>query len=268
VWVPCSINTGRRPRARGGGAGPGAAPPHDPAIWRHADVLHVPDGLVWQHLLAEGCPPDKPRVSYPMPVVHPDFLQTHRDGARRGPSSPLRVLSVSPLTWMQGYEWALQAVALAHEGGTPCEYRILGQGEHLEALSFARYQLGLDGQVELGPPPANRGELLAGLGWADVYLDAPVARWTSGSVAEALAMAVPVLATDRTELAGEPIDRAAALVVPRRDPAAMAEKLALLHSDPELRRSAGAAGRSALLGRFTLDDHVAELDRAYREVLG
>lgn len=237
-------------------------------ICRRADALHVPEERVWRALLDAGCPHETPRIDVPMPVAHPDFLAG--DGGP-GPApdadGTLRVLSVAPLTWVEGFEWALQAVALARDEGVPCRYRILGDGEHGEAVSFARYELGLEEHAAIAAAPRDRQELEAALREADVYLDGAVARGGRGAVAEALAMGVPVVATDRTELAGEQLDGQAAAVVPRREPAAIARELAALHSDAGLRRRAGQAGRQALLAQFNLEDHVGRLERAYREVL-
>jgi glycosyltransferase involved in cell wall biosynthesis len=235
---------------------------------READAVHVTGESAWRRLLEAGCPPSKPRIELSMPAVHPDFADSGAGTQPANGDGTLRVLSVAPLTWAQGFEWALQAVALARAAGAPCRYTILGQGEHLEALTFARYQLGLDGLVEIAPGAANRAELKAALREADLYLDAAVAAEAGGAVAEALAMGVPVLATDRTELDGDPLGAGVATVVPRRDAAAMARELASLQRDPEARRRAGNEGREALLRRFTPEDHVARLERGYLEVLG
>jgi len=135
-----------------------------------------------------------------------------------------RVLSAGPLSWLQGYEWALQAIRVAIDSGAACEYRIVGKGEHLDALCFARHELGLVANVELRLEHAEPEELRRHLKWADVYLDAAVARGANGVAAQALKMGVPVVATDRTRLP----EAADAIVVPRRDPAAMGAAIARL----------------------------------------
>jgi colanic acid/amylovoran biosynthesis glycosyltransferase len=248
---------------------PGAGPPDAlTTAFEEADVLHVADEAVWQRLLAAGCPPGKARLVAPFPVTETDFFAPGAlDGATGGASRPLRILSVGPLSWIQGYEWSLQALALLVERSPGCQCRIIGRGPHMEALYFARHQLGLERQVELVDQTPDREELRAQLRWADVYLDSAVAEGSISAAWEAMAMAVPVVATDRTVAPRALVDGETGFVVARRDPQAMAQRLALLHSDVALRRRMAQAARRRLLERFPPEQQIAELERGYREVL-
>ena len=228
-----------------------------------ADALHVPDDSVWRHLLSQGSGVPPSRVAAPLPMFASDFFDSPPPDVRDdGEPRILRVLSVGPLTWVQGFEWALQAIRLAIDSGAACEYRIVGRGEHLDALCFARHELGLVANVDLRDDPLGAEGLKRELQWADVYLDAAVAAGSTGVATEALAMGVPVVATDRAQLPDGAIDGESAFVVARRAPEVLAARLALLAANPELRIRMGVAGREAL--QFRLDDHVADLEGAYR----
>jgi glycosyltransferase involved in cell wall biosynthesis len=56
-------------------------------------------------------------------------------------------------------------------------------------------------------------------------------------------------------------------LVPAGDVDALAERLARLASDPELRERMGAAGRARVLPRYAVDRLVDDVDRLYRSLL-
>jgi glycosyltransferase involved in cell wall biosynthesis len=70
-------------------------------------------------------------------------------------------------------------------------------------------------------------------------------------VLEAQAAGLPVVCTDAEGLAENVLDGVTGLVVPRRDPVAMADALAHLAADPARRVAMGAAGRDRAVTSFT-----------------
>ena len=84
-------------------------------------------------------------------------------------------------------------------------------------------------------------------------------------IIEAMALARPVVATDvgpSRELLG---DEAGSLVTPERR--ALADALADLLDQPELRARMGRAGRARVEQHFSLDRQVAEMSGVYRRAL-
>jgi len=55
--------------------------------------------------------------------------------------------------------------------------------------------------------------------------------------------------------------------VPRRDAAALADKLALLAGDAALRHRMGVAGRERVENCFSLPQQIAAFERFYREMV-
>jgi len=129
----------------------------------------------------------------------------------------LRLLSVGDLTWRHGYEHGLHAVHLLLDRGFACEYRVVGGGPHLPALRFARHQLRLEEHVELVEAGAGAYDLRR----ADAYVHPAVADVPLDRLDEALAAGLAAVST-----AGEPSRRL--VLVPRRDPWALADALAAL----------------------------------------
>ncbi len=244
-------------------------PDHYADLWADADALHLLADDLWRRALSRGCPPDMPHVFIP-PAIDVTFFQTDdaaREAVTIGPDRPLRILSVGRLEWVKGYEYALEAVHLLRERNVPFEYHIVGAGHYLQPLAFARHQLGLEDEVTfLGGLPHS--DVVEEMKWADVFLHAAVTEGFGNSVLEAQAMQLPVVASDADGLKANVADGETGIIVPRRDPAALADKLALLASKPDLRRRMGDAGRRRVMQCFQLDDQIAAFDAFYRSMEG
>jgi glycosyltransferase involved in cell wall biosynthesis len=222
-------------------------------LWREADLIVVPDTPLRDRALARGCPPQKVEV-LPIPLRRP---QAKTEGLEPKPEV-LRIVSAGPLTWEQGFEHSVHAVRLLLDMGIDCHYRILGEGEYLYPVGFARHQLGLAESVEL--LPANGVPLEDELRKADVYVD-PAVRSPVPAAPLALAHAVglPFVATERP---GLPED--AGVRVRRRSPQEIAAALATLAGDSALRRRMAEASRAHSAAYPTLPDHVHRLEELYR----
>jgi colanic acid/amylovoran biosynthesis glycosyltransferase len=231
-------------------------------LWQRADLLHFPDSAVLSRAVRRGLPPDKPRALIP-PLVDP---RSYQPNGRSPASQPLRVLCAGPLEWPGGYEHGLQALALMAERGTACECRVVGDGAHLSALLFARYQLGLGESVsfEGADTPEALTEHLA---WADAFLAPTVVDGLPDHVIEASAMALCLVLADPGPLGELGFDESVAITVPRRDPEALAEALAKVAADPALRARMGSAARAWSLEHFPMDEHLDRLDELYRRTL-
>ena len=229
-------------------------------LWQRADLLHFPDSAVLSGALRRGLPPDKPREVIP-PIV--DLGAFHPNGQRPPAARPLRVLCAGPLEWAAGYEHGLQALALAAERRVECECRVVGDGAHLSALLFARYQLGLDGVVSF-EGAASHEALAEQIAWADVFLAPTVVDGLPAHVIEAAAAALCLVLATPGPLGELELGESVAITVPRRDPGALAEALAEVAADPARRMRMGSAARRWALERFPVDAHLDRLDELYR----
>lgn len=239
-------------------------------VWDEADGLHFLGQDLRARALRRGCPPRKLHAVIP-PAIDSTFFapappaERGEDDAASEPT--LRVLSVGRLEWKKGYEYALQAVRLLIDQGVGCEYRIVGDGEYLEAIAFARHQLGLDDRVQLlgalsGP------EVRAQMRWADIMLHSAVSEGFCNAVLEAQAMTLPVVCTDADGLAENVADGETGFVVPRRNPAQLSRRMLQLAKDPELRRRMGGAGRNRVQAHFNLTQQTEGFSELYQQVLG
>lgn len=237
-------------------------------VWEYADALHLLGEDLWERAQRRGCPSDKPHALIPPAIDAAAFGPSERKsaGVVGTVDRPLRILSVGRLAWTKGYEYALQAVRRLMDHGVMCRYTIVGGGSYVEAVAFARHQLGLADTVEFAGPLVP--ELVrARMREADVFLHAAVSEGFCNAVLEAQACQLPVVSSDAGGLPENVTDGDTGFVVPRRDPDALAEKLMRLAGDPELRLGMGRAGRHRVLKHFRTDVQIAAFEDLYRRVL-
>ena len=227
-------------------------------LWEKADLFLFADAALLEDAVARGCPTRRAAVHRP-PLPSPRAATNGREGGSR----PLRIVSAGRLSWENGFEHSVHAVRLLLDAGIECEYRILGEGEHVVAVGFARHELGLASQVKLVWPDGG-DRLVAELSNADVFLDPAVTDGVSPlPLATAQALGIPFVASRRGGLSED-----AGIAVPRRDPAAIAEAIAGLARDPGLRRRLGQAGLGRNNGYPSPDEDARRLAGLYRRALG
>jgi colanic acid/amylovoran biosynthesis glycosyltransferase len=236
-------------------------------VWKYADGIHILGQDLWKRALSRGCPSDLLHVIIPPAIAIENFSPIEKRYAQLGADkAPLRILCVGRLEWKKGYEYALQAVRILLNENIKCELRIVGAGAYYESLSFARHQLELDRNVDfLGGLP--HVQVLDQLNWADVFLHAAVSEGFCNAVLEAQAMQVPIVCSDADGLPENVLDAQTGFVVPRRDPAALADKLKLFARDLGLRKAFGIAGRNRVEKEFQLTSQLKQLDDFYRSLL-
>jgi glycosyltransferase involved in cell wall biosynthesis len=90
---------------------------------------------------------------------------------------------------------------------------------------------------------------------------------TPVTLIEALAAARPVVSTRVGGVEDVVEDGVTGYLVRPGDTHAVAERLAILATDPELRRRMGDIGRGRVLERYAVDRLVEDVDRLYRSLL-
>jgi colanic acid/amylovoran biosynthesis glycosyltransferase len=228
-------------------------------VWQSAHGLHFLGEDLLRRAVRRGYAPDE-RASVIVPGVD---LSAFRPSRRvHEPGRPLRILSVGRLHWKKGYEYAFQAIRQLLDRGVDLRYRIIGDGAHREAVLYARADLGLVDVVELLGARTS-GEVREEMQRADVFLHAATSEGFCYAVVEAQAMELPVVTSDADGLSENVADGETGFVVPRRDPRALAEALARLAADPELRERMGRSGRKRVLELFEVDREIEEFERLY-----
>jgi colanic acid/amylovoran biosynthesis glycosyltransferase len=157
-------------------------------------------------------------------------------------ASEVRLTSVGRLHWVKGYEYALLAVRMLLDRGHRVSYTIAGQDEGAgDAIRLARRDLGLESVVRL-VGAVNRVGVRNLLTATDVFVLPSLSEGLCMSAVEAMSMGVPVVTTDVGGMS-EAVDYGrAGLVVPTRDPWALADAVSSLVTDRSRRVELGAHG--------------------------
>jgi colanic acid/amylovoran biosynthesis glycosyltransferase len=166
------------------------------------------------------------------------------------------IVAVGRLVEKKGFADLIEACSLLLDRGVEVRCRIIGLGEQEPELRAAVERLDLGNRVELaGPRP--QGELIEVVGSAAVFA-APCVVGGDGNrdglptaLLEAMALGTPCVSTDVTGIPEVLRDGETGLMVPQRDPAALADAIERLLADPELR--VGLAGRARRLVEAEFD---------------
>ena len=142
---------------------------------------------------------------------------------------------------------------------------IIGDGPARTAILERARALGVDGDVRL---PGYRADVRRLLPAFDVYANSSIHEGVSLTILEAMAAALPVVAT---AVGGTPevvLDRRSGFLVPGRAPAALAAALRSVLNDPERAHAMGEAGRFRVKRHFSIDAMAFGYLAAYRRAVG
>lgn len=153
----------------------------------------------------------------------------------------------------------IRAVALLPQD---CMLLVIGDGSQMLPLKQEAIAAAIGDRVRFLGQRDDARRWLAG---CDVYANSSISEGVSLTILEAMAAALPVVAT---AVGGTPevVDTASGLLVPSRDSRALAAALADLRSDASRRRSIGRAARQRVQAHFTMDRMVADYRRVYERL--
>jgi glycosyltransferase involved in cell wall biosynthesis len=190
----------------------------------------------------------------------------------RSAAGPLRIVAVGTLHEVKGQAHLIEACRLLAERGVTFRCRFIGDGPDRDALQARIDEYGLGEHVTLMGRMTSDA-VAAELAASDV-LAAPSVPTRGGKregipvvLMEAMACGLPVVASRLSGIPELVTDGISGLLVPPGDHLALADALATLAADPDLRARLGSAGRDTVLRDFDVDRNAAALAERIRRSL-
>jgi len=243
-------------------AGPSARRRRANQVLRHlaAGVFAVSED-VKQHLIDEGFAADSVGVIYngidvgPLPDARTRAAVRGEIGVR---DDTLVLGTVARLDSVKDLATLLRAVGLLPRE-TDSVLLVVGDGPERAALEALTTELGIAGRVRFLGHRDDARRLLAG---CDVYANSSISEGVSLTILEAMAAGLPVVATN---VGGTPevVAPDSGVLVPARDPHALASAIGTLGTNAARRQALGGAARRRGEQRFTLDRMIEQYRNAY-----
>jgi len=207
-----------------------------------------------------------------------EFWPVPRAAARRElgwhPTDPI-ILQLGRMVPRKGVETVIRGIAhLRQHHGVACRLAVVG-GESREADPVATPEIGRLqaisrrlGVADLVDFIGSRGrsELKSYYSAADVFVTTPWYEPFGITPLEAMACELPVVGSAVGGIKMTVADGETGYLVPPHDPAALADRLAMLIRHPQLRAQFGAAGRRRVQRLFTWQRVAGAIERLYAEV--
>jgi glycosyltransferase involved in cell wall biosynthesis len=217
-----------------------------------------------EYVIAEGFKPQHVGVIYNGIDIGPavDAAKAAAVRQRLGlPSTLLTIGTIARLDAVKDFVTLIRAIAELRQR-VPAALVIIGDGPERQRLEHEARTCGVAQHIHFMGYREDAREWLAG---CDVYANSSVSEGISLTILEAMAAGLPVVAT-RVGGTPEVVLDSCGILVPPRDPTALADALSQMAMQRSLGRVLGRAGRERVEKYFTLDRMVATYRDVYHEL--
>lgn len=172
--------------------------------------------------------------------------------------------TAGPLEPIKGHWVFLQAAHEVLSRGIDVEFLIAGSGPEEDNLRRFARELGITEHVTFVPYVREYTEVLEAM---DIFCLPSLQQGLGTVMLEAMALGKPVVASGVGGVYSVVHDGETGLLCPRRDWAALADRIVQLLADPKQARAMGENARRLVERQFSVDKMVAATARLYRKVL-
>jgi len=201
-------------------------------------------------------------------TVVPNGVDLDRFSPRQAPrpaGPELIVGAVSNLRPEKGLDHLVQAVGLVRDSGRTVRLVIHGEGPLRRDLEVLVAGLQLEAWVSL---PGSTREPETALRGLDVFVLPSLSEACSNGLMEAMATALPVIATSVGGNPGLVQHEATGLLAPAGDPGALAHAIVRLAENPTMAAELGERARTHARAQFGMDQMVSRTEALYARSLG
>lgn len=232
-------------------------------VWERTDKLHYISEALYRLALADGLAPSVAAMK-----IEPaaDLSVLDRLPPQRPPEDgTVRFLTIGRLTWKKGYGHVLHALSTLKSEGLRFTYTIVGEGEAYEEILYLRRMLGLTDVVFL-EGRRSHAEALELLNRCDLYLQYSIQEGFCNAALEAQMLGKACIVSDAEGLPENVIHGQTGWVVPRNEPALLAETVRRVLALPEAERDGiRLAAAERVKSGFSLEAQGRKFIRFYTE---
>jgi glycosyltransferase involved in cell wall biosynthesis len=235
--------------------------------WRSADAVVAVSQSVAASMQAEH-----PAIAHKISVIPNGVHLTGQQRSREQVRADLGLrdervgIIVARLDRFKGHDSLFRALGLLREQETPATMLVVGDGPERMSLEGLAHQLGLGpDRLRLLGYRSDISDLLTA---ADFFVLPSLAEGLPLSVLEAMAHALPVVATPVGGIPEVITHGLNGLLVPVNEPEALSRAIAELIRDPALRQSLGGTALRHVRDRFSFEAMAERYEELYRGLLG
>jgi len=171
---------------------------------------------------------------------------------------------VARLAPIKGYQYLISAIPQVLKAVPTARFVLVGDGELREALEQQALDLGVTNNIIFTGLRDDVPELLA---MSDLFVLSSINEGMGRVLVEAMAVGLPAVATRVGGVPDVVVDGGTGLLIPPRDPDALAEATIALLKDEDMRRRMGEAGRDRVDPDFSLEEMVRKIESVYEELI-
>ena len=178
---------------------------------------------------------------------------------------PLRLITVSRLTWKKGLSYALEAANILKKRMIPFEYYFIGEGPQEAELRFAVLECRLEKEIHFYGKQKPE-QVLSLLQTADIYLQPSVQEGFCNAVLEAQAVGLLCIVTHAEGLSENVLHEKTGWVVPKRNSIAIADQIEqILKMSGAQREQIARQARNRAIQEFTLEKQTEAFQKFFNE---
>ena len=176
------------------------------------------------------------------------------------------ILTVGRLHWVKGIDYAIDAIKILNNHGIELEYRIIGDGDYYDSISFSIFQSKIKEKIKL-IGFQNRAEVFEHMKWADIYIQPSIQEGFCNAVLEAQAMKLLVISSNAGGLKENILDKKTGWIVPKRDSESIANKiLQIMSMSKKDLKIIKKNARERVVNNFSLSQQIERFNQFYRHI--
>ncbi|MBW1613078.1 MAG: glycosyltransferase [Deltaproteobacteria bacterium] len=166
--------------------------------------------------------------------------------------------------WEKGFEYLVETLPDVLREYPDARFLIVGEGPLRDKLKVKSEELSVEDKVVFTGFRSDIKEILSAV---DLLVVPSLLEGFPMVTLEAMAMAKPIVATNIDGITEQITDGVTGILVPPKDPSALAKAIIRALTNKELARSMGLSAREKVELEFSVEKMVAETERVYLSLL-